>query len=272
MPIESKLGSGADKKDADAATTGGDMGLAQLEIVSRTDVGLKREHNEDRLAVYPESGLALLADGMGGYNAGEIASQLVIDTVAAHLLPILNKQSTGLGRKEVASAVRMSNLAIFDAVEQNAELNGMGTTIVLLLFQGARTVSAHVGDSRIYRYRDDKLELLTSDHSMLQELLDQGMFATEEEAIDAGVPSSVLTRGLGVDPEVEVDTREESLEDGDIFLLCSDGLNGMLPDEAIRSVLGSLRQDLPGAADLLIKLALENGGKDNVSLILARQA
>lgn len=246
------------------------MASEQLEIVSRTDVGLKREHNEDRLAVYPEVGLVLLADGMGGYNAGEVASQLVIDTVAAQLLPILNEDAKAIGPKEMASVVEISNLAIFDAVEQNAELNGMGTTIVLALFQGEHIVFAHVGDSRLYRYRDGELELLTSDHSMLQELLDRGMFATEEEAIDAGVSSSVLTRGLGVDFEVEVDVREEDVKDGDIFLLCSDGLNGMIPDEAICSVLGSLTEDLPGVADLLIKLALENGGKDNVSLILAR--
>lgn len=246
------------------------MAPVQLEIVSRTDVGLKRAHNEDRLAVYPQAGLVLLADGMGGYNAGEIASQLVIDTAAAQLLPILDVEGRTVGPKEIASAVKMSNHAIFDAVEQDAELNGMGTTIVLALFREGRIVFAHVGDSRLYRYRDGDLELLTSDHSMIQELMDQGMFTTEDEAIDAGVPSSVLTRGLGVDLDVEVDMREEDLMDDDIFLLCSDGLSGMIPDQAIRSVLESLTGDLPGAADLLIKLALENGGKDNISLILAR--
>jgi PPM family protein phosphatase len=243
----------------------------QLEIVSRSDVGRKRKHNEDRLAAYPKAGLLLLADGMGGYNAGEIASQLVIDTVAEQLLPILEIEAETAGPGEIASAVSMSNIAIFEAVEQNADLNGMGTTLVLALMQESRIVIAHVGDSRLYRYRAGNLELLTSDHSMLQELMDQGMFATEDEAIDAGVPSSVLTRGLGVDLEVEVDTRIEGLEDGDIFLLCSDGLSGMVPDRAIASVLESLTRDLPGAADLLIKLALENGGRDNVSLILARK-
>jgi len=242
----------------------------QLEIVSRTDVGLKRTHNEDRLAVYPETGLVLLADGMGGYNAGEVASQLVIDTIAAQLLSILEVEGRTVGPKEIASSVKMSNLAIFDAVERNAELNGMGTTIVLAVFLEGRVVFAHVGDSRLYRYREGDSELLTSDHSMIQELMVQGMFTTEDEAIDAGVPSSVLTRGLGVDLDVEVDMGEEELMDDDIFLLCSDGLSGMIPDEAISSVLGSLTDDLSGAADLLIKLALENGGKDNISLILAR--
>ncbi len=242
----------------------------QFEIVSRTDVGLKREHNEDRLAAYPEVGLVLLADGMGGYNAGEIASQLVIDTIAAQLLPILGGREGSIGSEELALAVKLSNLAIFDAVEQNADLRGMGTTIVLAVFQERQAVFAHVGDSRLYRYRDGTLLQLTSDHSMLQELLDQGMFATEDEAIDAGVPSSVLTRGLGVESEVEVDIGMEEMREGDIFLLCSDGLSGMIPDEAICSVLSSLTGDLPAVADLLIKLALENGGKDNVSLILAR--
>ncbi len=246
------------------------MSEVDMEIVSRTDVGLKRSHNEDRLAVFPDKGLVLLADGMGGYNAGEVASQLVIDTVAAELLSVLEKTEGSIGKNEVISAVEISNLAIFNAVEQNAELNGMGTTLVLAVFQGNQAAFAHVGDSRLYRLRDGKFEQLTSDHSMLQELLDKGMFKTEEEAVDAGVPSSVLTRGLGVEYNVEVDFREENLQGGDIYLLCSDGLSGMIPDEAIQSVLESLSEDLPGAADLLTKLALENGGKDNISLILAR--
>ncbi len=246
------------------------MSDVEMEIVSRTDVGLKRNHNEDRLAVYPDRGLVLLADGMGGYNAGEVASQLVIDTVAAELLPVLEKMNGSIGEKEIVSAIEISNLAIFNAVEQNAELNGMGTTLVLAVFSGQQAAFAHVGDSRLYRLRDGKFEQLTSDHSMLQELLDRGMFKTEEEAVDAGVPSSVLTRGLGVEYDIEVDFREEDLKDGDIYLLCSDGLSGMIPDEAIHSVLESLQEDLPGAADLLTKLALENGGKDNISLILAR--
>jgi protein phosphatase len=246
------------------------MSELELEIVSRTDVGLKRNHNEDRLAVFPDRGLVLLADGMGGYNAGEVASQLVIDTVAAELLPALEKTDGSIGKKEIISANELSNLAIFNAVEQNAELNGMGTTLVLAIFQGQQAAFAHVGDSRLYRLRDREFKQLTSDHSMLQELLDRGMFKTEEEAMDAGVPSSVLTRGLGVEYEVEVDFREEDLKDGDIYLLCSDGLSGMIPDEAIHSVLDSLPDDLPGAADLLTKLALESGGKDNISLILAR--
>jgi len=246
------------------------MSDVDMEIVSKTDVGLKRKHNEDSLAVFQEKGLVLLADGMGGYNAGEVASQLVIDTVAAELLTVLEKTDGLISKDEVVSAVEISNLAIFNAVEQNAELNGMGTTLVLAVFQGKQATFAHVGDSRLYRFREGEFEQLTSDHSMLQELLDKGMFKTEEEAIDAGVSSSVLTRGLGVEYDVDVDFREEALQDGDIYLLCSDGLSGMIPDEAIQSVLGSLTDDLPGAADLLTKLALENGGKDNISLILAR--
>ncbi len=246
------------------------MVAAQLEIVSRTDVGLKREHNEDRLAAFPETGLAVLADGMGGYNAGEVASQLVIDVISSELTPRLSKDAGSVGTDEIISAVKKSNMEIFEAVKRNSELDGMGTTIVLAVFRGQHAIFAHVGDSRLYRCRAGELEPLTSDHSMLQELLNQGMFATEDEAIDAGVPSSVLTRGLGVEHDVEVDIREEVLRDGDIFLLCSDGLSGMIPDEAISSVLGSLPDDLPGAADLLIKLALEGGGKDNISLILAR--
>jgi len=246
------------------------MSDAEMEIVSRTDVGRKRDHNEDRLAVFPDKGLVLLADGMGGYNAGEIASQLVIDTLASELLPVLGKKDGPIGQREIVSAIKASNLAIFDAVAQNNDLNGMGTTVVLAIFQEQHATFAHIGDSRLYRLREGEFEQLTSDHSMLQELLDRGMFKTEEEAVDAGVPSSILTRGLGVESDIEVDFGEENLQDGDIFLLCSDGLSGMIPDEAIQSVLESLPADMPGAADLLTKLALESGGKDNISLILAR--
>jgi protein phosphatase len=242
--------------------------MSEVEIVSRTDVGLIRDHNEDRLAVFPEKGLVLLADGMGGYNAGEVASQLVIDTVSEQLLSMHEHLNGLIGKKEIVSTIELSNLAIFDAVEENSELNGMGTTLVLAVFHGQKARFAHIGDSRLYRYRNGDFKQLTSDHSMLQELIDQGVFQSEEEAIDAGVPSSVLTRGLGIEYDIKVDFREEQVQDGDVYLLCSDGLSGMIPDEAIYSVLDSLSGDLSGAADLLTKLALDNGGRDNISLIL----
>jgi protein phosphatase len=242
--------------------------MSEVEIVSRTDVGLIRDHNEDRLAVFPEKGLVLLADGMGGYNAGEVASQLVIDTVSQQLISMHEHLNGLIGKKEIVSAIELSNLAIFDAVEENSDLNGMGTTLVLAVFHGQKARFAHIGDSRLYRYRNGDFKQLTSDHSMLQELIDQGVFGSEEEAMDAGVPSSVLTRGLGIEYDIKVDFREEEVQDGDIYLLCSDGLSGMIPDEAIYSVLDSLSDDLSGAADLLTKLALDNGGRDNISLIL----
>ncbi len=239
-----------------------------MEIASRTDKGLVRGHNEDSVVVIPDQGLAVLADGMGGLNAGEVASHLAAEYVAKDLLKRI--QSGAFSRRDLAGSIERANHAIRDSVEQNPAHAGMATTIVLLMFCEGEAWHAHLGDSRIYRIAPDQLECLTTDHSMIQELVDQGLFFSLEEAHNAGIPSNVLTRGLGVEPEVHVDAGETALKDDDIYLLCSDGLTNMLPDEGIHRIVREAEGDLHRAADALLAGALQAGGIDNVSLILAR--
>ncbi len=243
---------------------------AQMEMVARTDKGRVREQNEDSLALFPEQGLALLADGMGGHNAGEVASKLALDTVASELLSMFSGPN-GIDREEIDLALQRANVALFDAVRDAPELTGMGTTMVLALLVGRRLLFAHVGDSRLYRYRDEVLAQLTVDHSMIQELISQGMFVSPQEAEEAGVPTSILTRGLGIEEgHVAADIGETEVKEDDLFLLCSDGLSDMVADRAMHSVLESGKMDLNIVADDLLDLAMEEGGVDNISLILMR--
>lgn len=237
-------------------------------MVSRTDKGLVREINEDSLALFPEHGLALLADGMGGHKAGEVASQLVIKAIAEQLT---EQSASPLSGRKIAQTVEDANGILLDTVSRRPELEGMATTVVLALLSGDHLIHAHVGDSRLYRLRGSQLQQLTSDHSMAQEMIDQGVFESMEEALGAGVPPSVLTRGLGIEDKVSVDIGEVAVRSGDVFLLCSDGLSGMVSDEAMVTAINSAGNDLDQAADRLVELALGNGGVDNISLILMRQ-
>jgi protein phosphatase len=239
-----------------------------VEMVSRTNTGLVREINEDSLAIFPEHGLALLADGMGGHNAGEVASQLTLETIAEQLLAQAVSPAPG---QQLVQAVEAANSMLLETVSRQPELEGMATTVVLARLSGDRLIHAHVGDSRLYLIRGSRIEQLTSDHSMVQEMIDQGVFASMEEALDAGVPPSVLTRGLGIEERVAVDVGEMAVDAGDVFLLCSDGLSGMVSDQDILTAMDSANGNLGQAADRLVELALENGGIDNISLILMRQ-
>jgi protein phosphatase len=236
-------------------------------MVSRTNTGLVREINEDSLAFFPEHGLALLADGMGGHNAGEVASQLILEAVAEHLVVRAVSPSS---RGQIVRAVEAANTSLLEAVSRQPELEGMATTLVLAQLSGNRLIHAHVGDSRLYLLRGSKIEQLTSDHSMAQEMIDQGVFHSMDEALNAGVPPSVLTRGLGIEEQVAVDVGELAVDVGDILLLCSDGLSGLVSDQTILNTIESADGNLAQAADRLVELALENGGIDNISLILMR--
>lgn len=238
-----------------------------ISSVTRSDQGRVREINEDNVAVLEEHGLVVLADGMGGYNAGEVASQLAVETISARLLPLYMGGAVP-SAAQMRAAVEAANAEIIAAVQAEPAYEGMATTVVVALFGDHQLHYGHVGDSRLYRLRDGALEQLTRDHSMVQALVDEGMFDSIEEALDAGVKGNILIRGLGIQEDVEVDVASETVASGDLYLACSDGLSNMVSRQAMLSILLESAGDLQHAADRLMQVALDNGGLDNVSLAL----
>jgi protein phosphatase len=239
-----------------------------IDVAMRTDKGLVREQNEDAVGGDPTAGLIILADGMGGANAGEVASQLAVDLLVNQLVPEDDNQE--VGSEELLEAMQGVNQAILELSLQVPEYQGMGTTLVVGLFHGHSLIYAHVGDSRLYRYRAGVLECLTTDHTLIREMVDMGDFATLEEALMAGVPPNVLTRAFGAAPDVPVDLAESDIAVGDIYLFCSDGLSGMLSDQEIQASLQGCGEDLMEQTDELIESAYSRGGIDNISVILIR--
>ena len=249
--------------------------MSGLLMTGRTDTGMVREHNEDCFLIVPESGIAMLADGMGGHLAGEVASALAVDKVTHHLLKAFaeNRKARASGGQSfearvLAEAIKNANTAIHQASLSKPEQSGMGTTIVVVSFHDNRMTVAHVGDSRLYRYRGRTLAQLTEDHSMVQELLRRGLISADEAR--TSVNRNLVTRALGVDPAVEVDVHEETVEKDDLYLLCSDGLNDVLTDEEIGTMLGQHGNNLEAAAQHLIAEVNARGGPDNVSIVLIR--
>lgn len=236
-----------------------------------TDSGLVRGNNEDALAFDVDHGVAVLADGMGGYNAGEVASSMAVQFVKAELVRWLAANGTHLSIKQVARVLEMcfaeANLAILNAAISNPHYAGMGTTLVAGVFHGAKLVLAHVGDSRCYRLRDGVLTQITKDHSMLQEQVDAGVLTAEQAAIAPG--KNLLTRALGVEELVRTEIREHQVQDGDLYLMCSDGLTDMMSDKAIQQVLSD-NTELALKATELVARANINGGRDNISVLLTQ--
>jgi protein phosphatase len=242
-----------------------------IDVAMRTDRGILREHNEDAVGGDPSAGLLILADGMGGANAGEVASQLAVDLLVSQLLPKPEQEEVNSpGSEAILGAMSGVNQAILELAQQVPEYQGMGTTVVLGQFHAQALTYAHVGDSRIYLWREGVLTCLTTDHTLIQEMVDMGDFATHDEAQLAGVPPNVLTRAFGAEPEVAVDLATCEVEEGDIYLFCSDGLTGMLTDQVIQTILQGAGEDLMEQTDELIELACSKGGVDNISVILAR--
>jgi len=248
-----------------------------LEVVSRTDPGMVRSHNED--AVYGEAGLGLviLADGMGGYNAGEVASGMATTLLASSLSGIIPgcrpeevEPSSGLrlAHCHLLEQIAAANGAIYEAAQSQPQFAGMGTTLVTAWFYDNLVSIAHIGDSRLYRLRDGEFQQMTRDHSLLQEQIDSGMITPEEARHSQN--KNLVTRALGVDPEVEPEIHDYDVEVGDIYLLCSDGLNDMVDEAEIGETVQMLAANLELAADQLIQMANDNGGRDNVSVILVK--
>jgi PPM family protein phosphatase len=251
--------------------------LDALQMISLSDVGQVRELNEDSVEMRAELGIAVLADGMGGYNAGEVASGMAVSLVAAGLAESWDADALkGLDRKAamltsqsvLQSQVHNANALIFSAAQKDAECRGMGTTLVACLFHDDFITVGHAGDSRLYRLRDDDLEQLTRDHSLLQEQIDAGMIRKEDAHLSNN--RNFVTRAIGVNPHEDAEIHTHDVEVGDLYLICSDGLFGMLPDEEIHMTLVALKSNLDLAAQQLVQAANDAGGTDNVSVILVR--
>ena len=242
-----------------------------LEFFSAIDTGRARSNNEDAVALDERAGLAVLADGMGGYNAGEVASGMLTTFIQAELGRWLHEASAQASDADVRRAMDIcvdnANRAIFNAANANPQYAGMGTTLVLSVFREQRVLLGHVGDSRAYRLRAGRLAQLTRDHSLLQEQLDAGLITPEQAAYSAN--KNLVTRAVGVEDTVLLETHLHATEPGDLYLMCSDGLSDMVPDARIAHVLLS-HESLPAAGRGLIDAANEAGGKDNIAVILVR--
>jgi PPM family protein phosphatase len=248
----------------------------KLRFVGLSDTGKVREHNEDSIAFDADIGLLVLADGMGGYNAGEVASGIAVKTVVNLVREAVERETlaekdsdTGLSRTAIIlrDAIHRANKIIHHTARTQPQCEGMGTTIVSALFFDNKVTLAHVGDSRIYRLRDQKFEQVTMDHSLLQELVDRGFYSAEEAQRAAN--KNYVTRALGVEAEVEVEIREIPVDKGDYFILCSDGLSDMVEDDDIHLTISTFGANLDTVAKQLIQLANDNGGRDNVSVVMA---
>jgi len=249
-----------------------------LDIASLSHPGMVRTHNEDSLFVDGESGLAVLADGMGGYSAGEVASGIAVNVISKGMLQELRsgrelfKVDVGSGLTHAAlllqQQIASANKGIYEAAQARPECAGMGTTLVATVFLENRVSIGHIGDSRCYRLRADRFEQLTHDHSLLQEQIDSGML-TQEQA-KYSLNKNLVTRALGIEAVVPPDISEYRIEAEDIYLLCSDGLTDMVDGETIRGIVATKRSDLAEAAAELIDVANQNGGRDNISVVLVR--
>jgi len=244
----------------------------RLELAVRSDTGRIRGRNEDSVYASEALGLAILADGMGGYNAGDVASGMAVAMLSEGFSAFLaGKREADLDNHPaqlIESLVSEANIAILNAAQRQPQYSGMGTTLVLAWFVDDRVYLAHLGDSRCYRWRDGVLRPMTRDHSLLQEQLDSGMIRPEEAR--HAEYRNLVTRALGVEPVIDVEIAEHAVLPGDVYLLGSDGLNDMLDDDEIQTVLVRHGEDLGLTAGGLIEAANERGGRDNVSVILVR--
>lgn len=242
-----------------------------IELFAAVDPGRARSNNEDSVATDDGVALAVLADGMGGYNAGEVASNMATSFIRTELGRWLREASKQASDAEVRRAMDIcvdnANRAIFNASNSNPQYAGMGTTLVVAVFRDDRVLLGHVGDSRCYRIRAGRLQQVTRDHSLLQEQLDAGLITPEQAAFSSN--KNLVTRAVGVEDTVMLETHQHDVEPGDVFLLCSDGLSDMLDDAAIAQVLQA-HDSLETSGRALIAAANDAGGKDNISVILAR--
>lgn len=239
------------------------------QFFAQTDPGRARDNNEDAVAFDEATHMGVLADGMGGYNAGEIASGMATTFIKSELSQWLADAGSGVALQEVRRAMEVcvsnANLSIFNAAISNASYAGMGTTLVVAVFRKDKLLVGHIGDSRCYRLRGGAMVQITKDHSLLQEQIDAGLISPEQAANSS--IKNLVTRALGVDETVLLEVNEHQVEIGDLYLLCSDGLNDMVDDLAIAKIIAS-DAELSQKADQLVEAANANGGRDNISVLL----
>jgi PPM family protein phosphatase len=246
-----------------------------IKVVRITDVGKVRDHNEDAVASDLSIGLLVLADGMGGYRAGEVASEIAVLLIAAEITQArLDNIHTGSEKSELLpeshmlkNAVAHANAAIYQISQDESQCAGMGTTLVAGVFTDNKLIVGHIGDSRMYRLRGGALEQLTEDHSLVQEQINAGLITHEQAQVSSN--KNLVTRALGIETEVELELQELDVEVGDLYLLCSDGLSDMVSDAEIAGTLREANGNISHAANRLVHLANEHGGVDNISVMLA---
>lgn len=250
----------------------------RIQFAGNTHVGMKRTHNEDNLRVVGEQNLYMVADGMGGHASGEVASEMAVDTLADFFEQTADddeitwpyKMDKGLKYEEnrLTAGIKLANLRIYETAAQNSSQRGMGTTMVALFFSGNEAFFGHVGDSRIYRLRGDELTQVTEDHSLLNDYIK--MKDLTEQEIENFPHKNVIVRALGMKETVQVDVAHEKPQPGDLYMLCSDGLNGMINDATIRDIMIEQRDDLEACCNKLIEAANDNGGTDNITVVVVK--
>ncbi|MEI8257835.1 MAG: Stp1/IreP family PP2C-type Ser/Thr phosphatase [Deltaproteobacteria bacterium] len=246
----------------------------------RSDVGLQREHNEDSFCLLEQHGLYIVADGMGGHRAGDVASRMATETVAAFFNTTAREDATwpfhydptlSAEENRLVTGIKVANKSIYEASARNREHQGMGTTVVGILFSptAQRIYVGHVGDSRCYRVRDAQIQQLTQDHSLLNDYLRAMPDLTPEQRDE--LPRNVITRALGMTESVQVDISSDEPRLGDVYVLCSDGLSGMITDAEIAEIVTAFPSPDETAAALIAR-ANQHGGEDNVTAVVARVA
>lgn len=239
--------------------------MVLIATAGNTDLGLKRQNNEDAYYENAQKGCCIVADGMGGAAAGELASGIFINAASESLGPVENRTEAE-AIALVQRAFHEANAKILLHVKDHSEHKGMGCTAEMMVFYSGGFVSGHVGDSRTYRFREKGLKQLTRDHSLVQDQLDQGLITPEEAS--AHPYRNVISRAVGTDEDLELDISRGATQSGDVFLLCSDGLTDMVADTVIENILRS-EASLEGKVDRLIQAARESGGRDNITVALA---
>lgn len=248
----------------------------KIRYAAKTDVGMKRTHNEDYFSLIEDEQLFIVADGMGGHASGEVASKMAAETIGEFYQrtredeeatwPYKMDRSLSYIENRLVCGVKLANLRIFETSSRDLRFKGMGTTLVSSLISGDKIYIGHVGDSRVYRVRDNQIQQLTRDHSLLEDYKEAKPDMTEEE--ERNFPhKNVITRALGMRETVQVDIRAHQIKSGDVYVLCSDGLSGMIADPQICQITANAKS-LERAVAELVDAANRNGGTDNVTTLL----